>query len=98
MNEHENWYWEVEDFGDALIGRLHFTEFYDDEIILEWQLNKDCDDEFNYTSTFLNVEQDVLFADNPNGAMEEFIDRIEEHIKEEICQLEDQLEKFKELK
>ena len=98
MKEHENWYWEVEDFGDALVGRLHFTEFYDDEIILEWQLNKDCDDEFNYTSTFLNVEQDVLFADNPNGAMEEFIDRIEEHIKEEICQLEDQLEKFKELK
>ena len=98
MDEHENWYWEVEDFGDALVGRLHFTEFYDDEIILEWQLNKDCDDEFNYTSTFLNVEQDVLFADNPNGAMEEFIDRIEEHIKEEICQLEDQLEKFKELK
>ena len=98
MGEHENWYWEVEDFGDALVGRLHFTEFYDDEIILEWQLNKDCDDEFNYTSTFLNVEQDVLFADNPNGAMEEFIDRIEEHIKEEICQLEDQLEKFKELK
>ena len=98
MNEHENWYWEVEDFGDALVGRLHFTEFYDDEIILEWQLNKDCDDEFNYTSTFLNVEQDVLFADNPNDAMEEFIDRIEEHIKEEICQLEDQLEKFKELK
>ena len=98
MEEHENWYWEVEDFGDALVGRLHFTEFYDDEIILEWQLNKDCDDEFNYTSTFLNVEQDVLFADNPNDAMEEFIDRIEEHIKEEICQLEDQLEKFKELK
>ena len=98
MEEHENWYWEVEDFGDALVGRLHFTEFYDDEIILEWQLNNDCDDEFNYTSTFLNVEQDVLFADNPNDAMEEFIDRIEEHIKEEICQLEDQLEKFKELK
>ena len=98
MGEHKNWYWEVEDFGDALVGRLHFTEFYDDEIILEWQLNKDCDDEFNYTSTFLNVEQDVLFADNPNGAMEEFIDRIEEHIKEEIYQLEDQLEKFKELK
>ena len=98
MDEHENWYWEVEDFGDALVGRLHFTEFYDDEIILEWQLNKDCYDEFNYTSTFLNVEQDVLFADNPNDAMEEFIDRIEEHIKEEICQLEDQLEKFKELK
>ena len=98
MVEHENWYWEVEDFGDALVGRLHFIEFYDDEIILEWQLNKDCNDEFNYTSTFLNVEQDVLFADNPNDAMEEFIDRIEEHIKEEICQLEDQLEKFKELK
>jgi len=98
MGEHENWYWEVEDFGDALVGRLHFTEFYDDEIILEWQLNKDCDDEFNYTSTFLNVEQDILFADNPNDVIEEFIDRIEEHIKEEICQLEDQLEKFKELK
>ena len=98
MSEHENWYWEIEDFKDALIGRLYFKEFYDYEIILEWQLNNDCDDEFNYTSTFLNVEQDVLFADNPDDAMEEFIDRIEEHIEEEITRLEDQLEKFRELK
>lgn len=98
MKEHENWHWEVEDFGDALVGRLHFKEFYDDEIILEWQLNNDCDDEFNYASTFLNVEQDVLFADSPDNAMEEFIDKIEERIEEEIRRLEDQLEKFKELK
>ena len=98
MVEHENWYWEVEDFGDALVGRLHFTEFYEDEIILSWQANYGSDDEFNYVSSFLGVEQDVLFADNPNDAMEEFIDRIEEHIEEEIRRLEDQLEKFRELK
>lgn len=98
MQEHENWYWEVEDFGNALVGKLHFTEFYDDEIILDWQLNKGCDDEFNYASTFLGVEQDILFADNPDTAMEEFIDRIEERIEEDICRLENQLEKFKELK
>ena len=98
MKEHENWYWEVEDFGDALVGRLHFKEYYDDEVILEWQLNKDCEDEFNYASTFLGVEQDILFADNPDEAMEELIDIIEQHIEEEISRLEDQLEKFRELK
>ena len=98
MKEHENWYWEVEDFGDALVGRLHFKEYYDDEVILEWQLNKGEDDEFNYTSTFLNIEQDILFADNPDEAMEEFIDMIEQHIEDEICCLENKLEKFRELK
>ena len=98
MSEHKNWHWEVEDFGDALVGRLHFKEFYDDEVILEWQLNKGEDDEFNYTSTFLNVEQDILFADNPDNAMEEFIDRIEQYLYEEIERLEDKLEKFRELK
>ena len=98
MTEHENWYWEVEDFGDALVGKLHFTEFYDDEIILSWKLNKDCDDEYNYNSTLLGVEQDIYFADTPDEAMEEFIDMIESHIEEEISRLEEQLEKFRELK
>ena len=98
MKEHENWYWEVEDFGDALVGKLHFTEFYDDEIILEWQLNKGCEDEFNYVSTFLGVEQEILIANNPDNAMEEFIDMIEEHIEEEISGLDERLEKFRELK
>lgn len=98
MKEHENWYWEVECFGDALVGRLHFKEYYDDKIILEWQLNKGEDDEFNYTSTFLGIEQDVLFADNPDEAMEEFIDMIEQHIEDEIYYLENKLEKFRELK
>ena len=98
MTEHENWYWEVEDFGDALVGKLHFTEFYDDEIILSWQLNNGCDDEYNYTSTLLGVEQDIYFADTPDEAMEDFIDMIESHIEEEISRLEEQLEKFRELK
>ena len=98
MVEHENWYWDVEDFGDALVGKLHFIEFYDDEIILSWQLNNGSDDEYNYTSTLLGVEQDIYFADNPDEAMEEFVDMIESHIEEEISRLEEQLEKFRELK
>lgn len=98
MAEHENWYWEVEDFGDSLVGKLHFTEFYDDEIILSWQLNHGKEDEFYYTSTLLKVEQDILFADSPDDAMEEFVDRIEEYITNEICYLENKLATFKELK
>ena len=98
MKEPENWYWEVEDVGNALIGKLHFKEFYDDEIILEWQLNNGDVDDFHYKSTFLNVKEDILFAKNPDDAMSEFIDRIEQHIEWEIDRHKDQLETFKKLK
>ena len=96
--EHENWYWEVEEAHNALVGKLHFTQFYDDEVILSWQLNDSEPDTFYYVSSMLNVEQDAIFADNPDEAMEEFADMVIEHIEDKISYYEDMLDKFKEEK
>ena len=98
--EHENWYWEVEEIHDALVGRLHFTQFYDDEVILEWQQNNNEKNSFYYQSKLLNAtkELDFIFVEdeNPDMAMEQFVDMIEDHIQDQISFYEDMLEKFKE--
>ena len=95
--EHENWYWEVEEIHDVLVGRLHFTQFYDDEVILEWQQNNNAKDDFYYTSKLLRVEQDSIYisSENPDEAMEQFVDMIEDRIQDQISFYEDMLEKFK---
>ena len=95
--EHENWYWEVEEIHDSLVGRLHFTQFYDDEVILEWQQNNNEKDSFYYTSKLLKVEHDSIYvkSESPDEAMEEFVDMIEYHIQDQVYFYEDMLEKFK---
>lgn len=101
MNKkYENWYWEVDEFNDALVGRLHFTQFYDDEVILEWQQNNSEKDTFYYTSKLMKVEQDSIYvpSENPDEAMEQFVDMIEDHMQDQISFYEDMLEKFKEEK
>lgn len=98
--EHENWYWEVEEFPNALVGKLHFTQFYDDEVILEWQQNNDKKDDFYYISKLMEVEYDSIYvpSESPDEAMEQFIDMIEDHIQGQIFFYEDMLEKFQEEK
>ena len=92
--KHANRYWVIEEFKGSLVGKLHFTEFYDNNIILEWQLNDNEPDTFYYVSTLLNVEQDAIIADNPDDAMELFEDMIVERIEEEIEYLKGKLAKF----
>lgn len=95
--EYENRYWEISD-DSQLTGKLHFTQYYDDEIILQFCQDKDDEDTFWYVSDLLNVEHDSIIADNPDDAMEQFEDMIEDHIQDQIYYYEVMLEKFKEEK
>lgn len=101
MNKkYENRYWEIEKFNDSLVGRLHFTQFYDDKVILTYQQNNSEKDSFYYQSELLNVEHEVLYveSESPNDAMEQFVDMIEDHITDQIYYYEDMLAKFQEEK
>lgn len=93
---YENRHWEMDEYNGMLVGKLHFTQYYDDEIILGFQQDKDDATCYWYVSDFLKVEQDCIFADTPDEAMEEFESKIIEHIEDEICSLEDMKEKFNE--
>lgn len=64
--EYKNRYWLVND--DAY--ELHFTQFYDDEIILKFIQNKDDSENYNYVSDLLNIEHDEIQADSLEDAME----------------------------
>lgn len=88
--------WEIDEYNGILVGKLHFTQYYDDEIILAFQQDKDDKEIFWYISDFLKVEHDCIFADTPDEAMEEFESKIIEHIEDEICALEEIKDKFNE--
>lgn len=92
----ENRNWEIDVYDGMLVGKLHFTQYCDDEIILSFQQDKYEKECFWYVSDFLKVEQDSIFADTPDEAMEEFESKIIEYIEEEICSLEDIKDKFNE--
>jgi hypothetical protein len=93
---YENRYWETEDYNGMIVGKLHFTQFYEDEIILSFQQDKDDKETFWYVSDFLRVEVDCISADTLDEAMEEFESMIIERIEDEICTLEDMKQKFNE--
>lgn len=90
--KYENRYWLVNDD----VYELHFTQFYDDEVILKFIQDKDDSDNYIYVSNLLNVEHDEIFADSVEDAMEQFEDMVVEHIQEEISYYEEILDKFKE--
>lgn len=92
----KNRHWEIDEYNGMLVGKLHFTQYYDDEIILAFQQDKDDKETFWYVSDFLKVEHDCIFADTLVNAMEEFESKIIEHIEDEICALEEIKDKFNE--
>lgn len=95
--EYENRYWEVgekNDFGKECY-KLHFTEFYDDEVILGFVQDEVDNDTYIYVSELLNVENDVITADSVEDAKEQFEEMVIDHIEEEISCLENKLAKFK---
>ena len=98
--EYENRYWEVgkkNKYGKECY-KLHFTEYYDDEVILEFVKDNVDTDTYIYVSELLNVENDVITAESVEDAKEQFEDMIVEHIEDEIFRLESMLDKFKEEK
>ena len=88
----ENRYWLV----NSDIYELHFTQFYDDEVILRFIQDKDDSENYIYVSDFLNVEDGAIIADSVDDAMEQFEDMVVDHIQDEICYYEEMLDKFQE--
>ena len=74
--KYENRYWLVNDD----VFELHFTQFYDDKVILKFVQDKDDSENYIYVSDLLNVEHDEIQADSVEDAMEQFEDMVIEHI------------------
>ncbi len=92
IREYENRYWLVNDN----VCELHFTQFYDEEIILKFIQDKDDLENYIYVSYLLNVERDEIQAESIEDAMEQFEDMVVDHIKDEIYYYEEMLDKFQE--
>jgi len=90
--KYENRYWLVDDD----VYELHFTQFYDDGIILKFKQDKDDSENYIYVSDLLNVEHDEIQVDSVEDAMEQFEDMVIDHIKDEISYYEEMLDKFQE--
>lgn len=94
IREHGNRYWLVNDD----VYELHFTQFYDDEIILKFIQDKNDSENYIYVSELLNVEHDDILADSTEDAMEQFEDMVIDYIKEKIAYYNEMLDKFQEEK
>lgn len=98
MNKkYENRYWEVGEYKGMITGKLHFTQYNDDKIILEFQQDKNDEELFWYVSDLLNVEQDCISYTTPDEVMEEFENMIVNYIDDQIGDLEDMKYKFNEM-
>lgn len=94
IREYENRYWLVNDD----VYELHFTQFYDDEIILKFVQDKDDSENYIYVSDLLNVEYDEILAESIEDAMEQFEDIVVDYIQEQISYYDEMLDKFQEEK
>ena len=92
IREYENRYWLLNDD----VYELHFTQFYDDEIILKFIQNKEDSENYIYESELLNVEHDEILAESIEDAMEQFEDMVVDHIQEQISYYDEMLDKFQE--
>lgn len=92
QRKYENRYWLVNDN----VYELHFTQFYDDEVILKFIQDKEDSESYIYVSDLMKVEHDEILADSVEDAMEQFEDMVVDHIQEEIAYYEEMLEKFQE--
>jgi hypothetical protein len=94
IREYGNRYWLLNDD----VYELHFTQFYDDEIILKFIQDKEDSENYIYVSDLLNVEHDEEFAGSIEDAMEQFEDIVIDYIKEKIDYYDEMLDKFQEVK
>lgn len=92
IREYENRYWLLNND----VYELHFTQFYNDEIILKFVKDKDNSENYIYVSDLLNVEHDEEYAESVEDAMEQFEYMVIDYIKEKIGYYEEMLDKFQE--
>ena len=90
--KYENRYWLDNDD----VFELHFTQFYDDEVILKFKQDKDDPENYIYVSDLLKVEYDIIEADSVEDAIGQFEDMIIDYIQDKFNYYEDMLEKFQE--
>lgn len=94
IREYKNRYWLLNDD----VYELHFTQFYDDEIILKFVQDKRDSENYIYVSKLLNVEHDDILAESIEDAMEQFENMVVDHIQEQISYYDEMLDKFQEEK
>ncbi len=94
IREHENRYWLVNVNNDVY--ELHFTQFYDDEIILKFIQDKEDSENYIYVSDLLNVEHDEESAESVEDAMEQFEDMVIDYIKEKIAYYDEKWQSIEE--
>ena len=92
IREYENRYWLLNDD----VYELHFTQFYDDEIILKFIQDKENSEHYIYVSDLLNVEHDEILTESTEYAMEQFADMVVNHIQEQMSYYDEMLDKFQE--
>ena len=68
--------------------KLHFTQFYDDEVVAGFVQDEEDDNVFIYTSKEMNVEYDTIIADSIEDAKEQIAEMLVEHWNDEINYLE----------
>ena len=90
--KYENRYWLDNDD----VFELHFTQFYDDEVILKFKQDKDDPEIYIYVSDLLKVEYDIIEADSVEDAIGQFEDMIIDYIQYKFNYYEEMLEKFQE--
>lgn len=92
IREYENRYWLLNND----VYELHFTQFYNDEIIIKFVQDKDNSENYIYVSDLLNVEHDEEYAESVEDAMEQFEYMVIDYIKEKIAYYDEMLDKFQE--
>lgn len=90
--KYENRYWLANDN----VYELHFTQFYDDKVILKFVQDKNDSGNYIYVSDLLKVEHDDITAESVEDAMEQLEDMVIVHIQDEISYYEEMLKKFHE--
>lgn len=89
-----NKYWEYDEFYESW--NLHFTQFYDDEVIISFAKDNECGwFEITFQKEHITTD-DILEAETVEEAKEECEYKVRGYIQDQISYYEDMLEKFEE--
>ena len=93
-NKFANKRWVPNSNGTQTVYELHFTEFYDDEIIATITKDLDYDTGWIYCISDLHEDEAYLDADSVEDACEQIENIIIEYWQDEITRLKECIEKF----
>ena len=96
MNKFVNRRWVPHSNGAQTVYELHFTEFYDDEILATITKEPEDDTGWIYTIPSFNREEEYLDANSLEEACEQIENVIIDHWNDEITRLKECIKKFTE--